>query len=89
MIHLECDNDEALVRALGFPKKFITHHAGKPRVAKALKESQANRVVGLVDEDVIGARRRAGVVAGRKRRSRVRRLSGTGDLGRGLIVRCP
>jgi hypothetical protein len=51
MIHLECDNDEALVRVLGIPSRDISHHAGKPRVAKALKDSQRAGVVGLVDED--------------------------------------
>ena len=51
MIHLECDNDEALVRGLGIPRRDITHHAGKPRVAKALQQSKPGGVVGLVDED--------------------------------------
>lgn len=51
MIHLECDNDEALVRGLGVPRKAITHHAGKPRVAKALQQAGQGHVVGLVDED--------------------------------------
>jgi hypothetical protein len=51
MIHLECDNDEALVRGLGIPRGAITHHAGKPRVSKALQESPSSGIVGLVDED--------------------------------------
>lgn len=51
MILLECDNDEALVRGLGITRSLISHHAGKPRVAKALRLSRIPNSIGLVDQD--------------------------------------
>ena len=51
MIHLECDNDEAVVRGLGFSRKEITHHAGKPRVSFALQKANGPNAIGLVDQD--------------------------------------
>jgi len=51
--HLECSNDEAVVRALGIPKKAILHHAGSGSVAKALQKANV-RCVGMVDEDPRG-----------------------------------
>ena len=50
MILVECDNDEALVRGLGFPRRGIEHHASKGRVLKALEKAPAGTVA-LVDED--------------------------------------
>jgi hypothetical protein len=51
MIYLECDNDEAVVRALGIPRREIEHEPGKSLVAKALQASRDNKAIGLVDED--------------------------------------
>ena len=51
MIHLECDNDEALIRGLGVARKNIVHHGGKPRVAKALELASGSSITGMVDED--------------------------------------
>jgi len=51
MIFLECDNDEALLRGLGIPRSRLGHHAGKPRVAKALKITTFAGAIGLVDQD--------------------------------------
>jgi len=51
MIHLECDNDEALMLALGKPIRQISHHAGKGRVSKALSTSSRANDFGLIDED--------------------------------------
>ena len=51
MIHLECDNDEALILALGKTRAEISHHAGKGRVSKALSNSKQSSDVGLIDQD--------------------------------------
>ncbi len=51
MIHLECDNDEALMLALGVPRGQMAHHAGKGRVSKALSASPRSADLGLIDED--------------------------------------
>lgn len=51
MIHLECDNDEALVLALGKTRRQIEHHSGKPRVSHALSKSSNSGDIGLIDED--------------------------------------
>lgn len=50
MIFLECDNDEALVRGLGFPRKAFEHIPSKGRIAIRLKKA-AKGTIGLVDED--------------------------------------
>lgn len=52
--HLECSNDEAVVRALGVPRKLILHHAGSGSVAKALQNA-GKRCIGMVDEDPRGS----------------------------------
>jgi hypothetical protein len=52
--HLECSNDEAVVRALGVPRKSILHHAGSGSVAKALQKA-SERCIGMVDEDPRGS----------------------------------
>lgn len=51
MIHLECDNDETLMLALGVPRRAISHHAGKGRVSKALSIASRSSEIGLIDED--------------------------------------
>lgn len=51
MIHLECDNDEALVLALGKSRRQVSHHAGKGRISKALSESGRAEDIGLIDQD--------------------------------------
>jgi len=51
MIHLECDNDEALMLALGKTRRQLSHHAGKGRVSKALFESLSSNDLGLIDQD--------------------------------------
>ena len=51
MIHLECDNDEALILALGKTRAEISHHAGKGRVSKALSTSSQSSDIGLIDQD--------------------------------------
>lgn len=51
MIHLECDNDEALMLALGKPIRQISHHAGKGRVSKGLSNSGRATDFGLIDQD--------------------------------------
>lgn len=51
MIHLECDNDEALMLALGKPIRQISHHAGKGRVSKGLSTSKRATDIGLIDQD--------------------------------------
>lgn len=51
MIHLECDNDEALCLALGKTRRQVSHHAGKGRVSKALSESNRSIDIGLIDQD--------------------------------------
>lgn len=52
--HLECSNDEAVVRALGVPRKLILHHAGSGSVAKALQNARES-CIGMVDEDPRGS----------------------------------
>jgi hypothetical protein len=51
MIHLECDNDETLMLALGKKRGEVSHHAGKGRVSKGLSESTRSEDVGLIDQD--------------------------------------
>ena len=51
MIFVECDNDEALLRGLGIPRAKFDHHAGKPRVAKALQTTTSTGSIGIVDQD--------------------------------------
>ena len=51
MIHLECDNDESLMLAMGVPRRAMSHHAGKGRVSKALSNSSCSSDIGLIDED--------------------------------------
>lgn len=51
MIHLECDNDEALVLALGKSRKQVSHHAGKGRISKKLFESSRAEDIGMIDQD--------------------------------------
>jgi len=51
MIHLECDNDESLMLALGKPRSLLSHHAGKGRVSIALSKSRSSCDIGLIDED--------------------------------------
>ncbi len=51
--HLECWNDEAVVRALGIPKKAIRHQSGSGAVAEALRKSSVP-CLGMVDEDPRG-----------------------------------
>lgn len=51
--HLECSSDEAVVRALGVPKKAILHHAGSGSVARALQKADAP-CIGMIDEDPRG-----------------------------------
>ena len=48
-VHVECLPDEALVRKLGFTKKFVTHHTGKSRVFQKMK--QVEQQLALIDED--------------------------------------
>lgn len=52
MIYVECNADEALVRALGVPKKEIKHSSDKGDVCKKLKKIRSSK--GLVDEDPSG-----------------------------------
>lgn len=51
MIHLECDNDEALAMALGVPRSQISHRSGKGRVSKALSDSKRSGDIGMIDQD--------------------------------------
>jgi hypothetical protein len=51
MIFLECFNDEATLRALGFPKNQWLHELAKSRVAHALDISRRNSDIALVDQD--------------------------------------
>lgn len=48
-VHVECKPDEALVLQLGYPQKQITHHSGKARVFKKMRE--ARNELAMVDED--------------------------------------
>lgn len=48
-VHVECKPDEALVLQLGFPQKQITHHSGKARVFKSMREGKNE--LAMVDED--------------------------------------
>ena len=51
MIFLECYNDEATVRALGFSKSQWLHELAKSRVAHALEISRKTTDIALVDQD--------------------------------------
>lgn len=48
-IHLECEPDEVLVKALGFPRKKVNHHNDKGRVCNKLEKE--TEVIGMIDED--------------------------------------
>jgi hypothetical protein len=46
---VECDADEAVLRALGLPRKQLLHFGGKYELVKKLKDRAHD--VGMVDED--------------------------------------
>ncbi len=46
---VECDADEAVLRALGLPRKQLLHFGGKYELVKKLKKRPHD--VGMVDED--------------------------------------
>lgn len=50
MIFVECDNDEALLRGLGFPRKAFEHIPSKGRIAIRLQKAKSG-TIGLVDQD--------------------------------------
>jgi hypothetical protein len=49
MIVLECNNDEFLIKSLGFPGKRIAHQRCKGEVVK--KVSKSSTAIGIIDED--------------------------------------
>jgi hypothetical protein len=51
MIFLECDNDEAVVRGLGFPRAQLRHIASKGRVLSVLQKAAGSGHIGLIDQD--------------------------------------
>lgn len=51
MIHLECDNDEAVAFGLGFARATVRHSASKGRVSKSLQKAVGSAHVGLMDQD--------------------------------------
>jgi hypothetical protein len=52
MILIECNNDEELVKQLGFKNKQCKHELNKGEVVKRLKrESNTSINIGIVDED--------------------------------------
>ncbi|MCZ7392012.1 MAG: hypothetical protein ABOK23_08915 [Candidatus Methanoperedens sp.] len=53
MIYLECNTDEALVRAMGVHRNEIFHSGNKGNVCKNLAKKQKS--IGLVDEDPFSA----------------------------------
>jgi len=46
---VECDADEAVLRALGLPRKQLLHFGGKYELVKKLKERTHD--IGMIDED--------------------------------------
>src|SRR5687767_14523864 len=48
-IVLECRPDEALIKSLGFAKKYITHQPNKGEVINYLEKNPT--AIGMVDED--------------------------------------
>jgi exoribonuclease R len=50
MILIECNNDEELVKQLGFKNKQCKHELNKGEVVKRLKR-ESNISIGIVDED--------------------------------------
>jgi len=49
MIYVECNPDEALIKALGIPRRGIHHSGNKVKVCKRLQKSKNSK--GLVDDD--------------------------------------
>lgn len=49
MIFLECNNDELLMKSLGFSRKQISHQRCKGEVVK--KVSKKSTAIGIIDED--------------------------------------
>ena len=49
MIYLECNNDEFLIKSLGFPKKQVSHERCKGEVVK--KVGKKSYAIGIIDED--------------------------------------
>jgi len=50
MILIECNNDEELIKQLGFKNKQCKHELNKGEVVKRLKR-ESNISIGIVDED--------------------------------------
>jgi len=50
MIFLECNNDELLIKSLGFQRKGISHERCKGEVVK--KVGKSSSAVGIIDEDI-------------------------------------
>ncbi len=49
VIFLECNNDEFLIKSLGFLKKQISHERCKGEVVK--KVGKKTHAIGIIDED--------------------------------------
>ena len=85
---VECYPDEALLRALGVPKKQLRHEARKGEVFNGLRDTP--HAVGLVDEDPASIQPRdlsnydeTGAAEG------LRLLARRGSKGQRLIILCP
>jgi hypothetical protein len=48
-IVVECNPDEALMRALGYPRKMVFHQSSKAEVLRYLEKNPTS--IGIVDED--------------------------------------
>jgi hypothetical protein len=85
---VECDADEAVLRALGLPRKQLLHFGGKYELLKKLKDRAHD--VGMVDEDPgkvqpkdIGSYRQTDSAEG------LRLLTRQGRGGQRLVIVCP
>ena len=85
---VECDADEAVLRALGLPRKQLLHFGGKYELVKKLKERAHD--LGMVDEDPgkvqpqdMGSYRQTDSAEG------LHLLTRQGSAGQRLVIVCP
>jgi hypothetical protein len=85
---VECDADEAVLRALGLPRKQLLHFGGKYELVKKLKDRAHD--IGMVDEDPgkvqpkdMGSYRQADSAEG------LQLLTRQGSGGQRLVLVCP
>jgi hypothetical protein len=85
---VECYPDEAVLRALGVPKRQVRHAAGKGEVLNRLRDLR--EAIGMVDEDPASAQpRELGNYEQVADTEGLRLMARRGSSGQRLIILCP